>query len=469
MDDAWHQDQDNPQNWSKARRIFQTVLVAWIALTCTLGSSIYAPAHHQIMSRFHTSTTVAILPLSLYILGLGFGPVLTAPGSETLGRKAVYLFCMPVFAAFTIGGGFSNGIASLCVCRLFAGMFASPGLSIGSASIADIWSPAERAMPMALYVACPFLGPALGPLIGSFVVQEEDWRWAQWVTLFSTAVALGGILAMKETYKKIILKRRTKRQTSLAPVENTTSEKTSKISSFREWAQKDLMRPLHMLTTEPIVGILSLYVTFTFATMYAFFAVTPMVFDRAFGFDLEQQGLAYVGMAIGVVVTLGLLVAWAKYIYRPQVAQWRRNETAAARPAPPEFRLLPALVASPILPAGLFLFGWAAEYKTHWIAPIIGMALISCGHFLVFMTTTMYITDCYGPLHGASAMAGNTMLRYCIGAIVPLFAIQLFTSLGFGWASSLLAFVGVVLGMFPWVLLWYGQKLRERQKYANSN
>lgn len=38
--------------------------------------------------------------------------------------------------------------------------------------------------------------------------------------------------------------------------------------------------------------------------------------------------------------------------------------------------------------------------------------------------------DCYGPLHGASAMAGNTMLRYILGSIFPLFTLQMYERLG---------------------------------------
>ena len=69
---------------------------------------------------------------------------------------------MPVFALFILGAGFSSNIASLTVCRFFAGVFGSPGLSIGGATLSDIWQPHERAIPWAVYVTTPFLGPAIG-------------------------------------------------------------------------------------------------------------------------------------------------------------------------------------------------------------------------------------------------------------------------------------------------------------------
>ena len=283
---------------------------------------------------------------------------------------------------------------------------------------------------------------------------------------------------MNETYKKIILKKAHKKNS--IQISNAESgeerahelpvqEKGAWAIAARSWIKSTLTRPLHMLATEPIILFTGVYVALTFGIMYVFYTVTPFVFATSLGFDLERQGLAYIGMAIAVLLAFGLIVFWAQYMYRPQVAVWKRNEETKTLPQPPEWRLLPALVASPILPAALFLFGWTSQYKLHWIAPIVGMSLFAAGTYLVFLSTMMYLTDCYGPLYGASAMAGNTMLRYFLGATFPLFTLQMFSGLGIGWASSLLAFVCVVLGLCPWLLLRYGPKLRKRQKYANSN
>jgi hypothetical protein len=42
----------------------------------------------------------------------------------------------------------------------------------------------------------------------------------------------------------------------------------------------------------------------------------------------------------------------------------------------PEYRLPPLVVGTFFIPAGLFLYGWSAYYKIHWIVPIIGTALV---------------------------------------------------------------------------------------------
>jgi len=122
----------------------------------------YTPAYPQVMERFGVSTTVALLPLSLYVLALGLGPILGAPLSETFGRRAVYLITPPLGILFTLGAGFAPNFAALAILRFLAGMFFSPSLAIGAGTIADTCIPSERALATTLYILSPFLGPSLG-------------------------------------------------------------------------------------------------------------------------------------------------------------------------------------------------------------------------------------------------------------------------------------------------------------------
>ena len=121
------------------------------------------------MSQFGVSREIALLPFVFYLLGLSFGPVIAAPTSETFGRRVVYLAALPSFAVFTLGAGFSNNITALTICRFFAGMSSSPGLSVGSGTVADLFVVAERGVPVMVFVTSVQFGPALGPLVGGLL------------------------------------------------------------------------------------------------------------------------------------------------------------------------------------------------------------------------------------------------------------------------------------------------------------
>ena len=128
----------------------------------TLGASIYAPGIDEVAREFNVSTTVAILPLSLYTQGLAFGPLVGAPLCETYGRKVLFLATTPIFALFVLGSGLSQSISSLIVCRFFAGVFASPAISNASATIIDYSGAKNRAVPLSFYYSIPFFGAVFG-------------------------------------------------------------------------------------------------------------------------------------------------------------------------------------------------------------------------------------------------------------------------------------------------------------------
>lgn len=68
------------------------------------------------MERFGVSSTVAFLPLSLYVFALGLGPVLGGPLSEVAGRKAVFVLAVVLGGLFALGSAVNNSFVGLCIC-----------------------------------------------------------------------------------------------------------------------------------------------------------------------------------------------------------------------------------------------------------------------------------------------------------------------------------------------------------------
>ena len=52
---------------------------------------------------------------------------------------------------FIVGAGASQRISSLIICRLLAGLFASPGLNIGPSTVADILPVTSYAVPLVVH------------------------------------------------------------------------------------------------------------------------------------------------------------------------------------------------------------------------------------------------------------------------------------------------------------------------------
>ncbi|RDW64514.1 MFS transporter [Aspergillus mulundensis] len=462
----WDSDDDpgNPRNWSTLRKTLTTIVIGLIGFATTVNASIYSSGHEQVKHAFDVSTTVSLLPLSAYSLGLAFGPMISSPLSETFGRKFVYLLTLPMVDLFTIGVGASQGIASLIICRFIAGLFAAPGVSVAAATITDYTHPEARVIPLGIYYAVPTIGSSMGPLIGSFVVEQKGWRWTAWTPLIMAAIVHPPALFIRESYKPILLRKRAEKILGDGiPVRRQTAT-----TLFKEFITSTIIRPLHMLFTEPLVGFICLYCGFQFALLYTFVVASPRVFGSVYNFSPSAQGLSFLGMVAGCICAPVVLFTVDRLVQTHPTLRVRNNSTEGGGSSPPELKLYTAMFGSLILPTGLFLFAWTANPTIHWIVPIIAQGLTFLGSMLIYIPCNFYMLDVYGSKYGASASGASSLTRYMLSTAFPLFVPQMYGVLGVGWATSLLGFLAAGMAPIPWVFFYQGPGLRARSGYEHG-
>ncbi|RMD42315.1 hypothetical protein DV735_g2811, partial [Chaetothyriales sp. CBS 134920] len=382
-------DPGNPLNWTMGWKAYTMIMVSLQAITSTFGSSIISPGTREIAQEFNVSTTAAILALSLYVLGLALGPVISAPISETFGRRSVYLYLFPPSLFFTLGAGLTHSFAGLLICRLLAATLCSGCLAVGAGSMSDIWFPKHRAAAGAIYMLVPFLGPALGPSVGGYVALYKGWRWTQWCILFLGTFTYIVALPQRETYKKIILQQRAKKF-NLPPPPNTIPAGWQRTKFF---LTVSLFRPINMIFTEPIVCFLSLYTAFNFSVLFCFFAAFPVVYQspypdiQIYHMNTGQAGLIFFGLGIGnlastaVSIWLDLITYQRKFTKLDSDGQ---HALAGSSPLQPEERLINAKIGSFLLPVSLFWFGWTARPNIHWIVPTLATIPFAAGNLLMY-------------------------------------------------------------------------------------
>ena len=119
------------------------------------------------------------------------------------------------------------------------------------------------------------------------------------------------------------------------------------------------------------------------------------------------------------------------------------------------------LISGILCPAGLFIYGWTAHHKAHFLAPNVGAAVVAVGLIIGFQCSQAYTTDAYEARYAASAASVGAFLRTMCGFSFPLFAPSMYETLGLGWGNSLLAFLTLGLGWLGPVGLWvWGARLR---------
>lgn len=231
-----------------------------------------------------------------------------------------------------------------------------------------------------------------GPIVGGFVGETKSWRWILGVNaILSGVVWIAATLTIRETYAPVVLRSRAQ---ALSQMTGSVYVSTLDAAAGRppRPLSKELsisfIRPWSLLFREPIVLLTALYISIIYAILYMFFAAIPITFEGTRGWSPGIAGLPFIGVAVGVC--LGVIAAGM------DSKSYIRLTTAAAtagQVVEPEVRLRSAMVGSVILPIGLFLFAWTTFPSVHWIAPIIGTTLFSCGLFMVFVSLINYLID----------------------------------------------------------------------------
>ncbi|KAI2606327.1 major facilitator superfamily domain-containing protein [Hypoxylon fragiforme] len=456
-------DPDNPRNFSLFTRVYCTVAVSLLAFASAFAGAVYAPAQEQVMELFQCSQEVAVLPLSLYNLGLAFGPLIGAPLSEKYGRKAVFVVSTPIFILFMVGAGFTNRMTDLVVCRFFAGMFASPNINNASATLLDYTTDRYRGITLGIYYSLPSFAATLAPLVGGFIVRTKDWRWTQWAAIIMATATYLPVLLTRETYKKVIIQRRAIR----LGISDTSSQRTSFARAFRHFFTVLIQRPIHMLATEPIVTFVSLYNGLIFGLLYCFVIAVPWLAREYYHFDKIGESLSYLGVTLGTLTACCPFVLADIFFYQRRLGSWQQTHEPDEK-LPPEYRLAPAMAGSVLLPISLLIAGWTAEYRIHWFVPIFFQGMTMLSSLLVYAGATMFMLDAYGPLYGASAAGAMMLTRYTLSTVFPLFTLQMFRALGAGWATSILTLMSLLMAPIPWCFWTFGERIRARSKYETS-
>ena len=106
--------------------------------TCvTCASSMYTLTYNQITTEFQISREVATLGLSLFVIGLGLGPMILGPLSEFYGRRPIYIISFGFFLIWLIPCAVAKNIGTELVSRFIDGFAGSAFLSVAGGTVGD--------------------------------------------------------------------------------------------------------------------------------------------------------------------------------------------------------------------------------------------------------------------------------------------------------------------------------------------
>ncbi|CAK7206165.1 hypothetical protein SEUCBS139899_008950 [Sporothrix eucalyptigena] len=520
---------DDPHTWPNSRKNTMLALSCIATFLTAYSAGSFSPPANRMADAFGTSLTVVLFAgITTFCLGFALAPMLLAPLSEYNGRYPVFVCAGTVFVIFQLVSGASPDLASMLVSRILVGVGGSVFSTMVGGVIADMWHADGRNTPMTLFSGSVLFATGCGPLVSGVITYRTTypqnandvltnasprapWRWVFWHQAIADAVLMVALVFLfHESRGSVLLSRKAaalnkwynereasgffgvwikesdaplaKRSQNVLEGEHVHDPKAPEGSTELKrirWVVKDdedrttmlhmigmsVYRPFHMLFTEPVVFFFSLWVAFAWAVLYLTFGSIFLVFEDVYDFNMEQAGYAFSSMLVGATVATVIGLYQDRFLLKilplPQVLRDR------LRSGVPENRLCGACVTSILLPIGLFIFGFTARPDYHWIAPMIGIGISTVGIFAVYLSTFNYLADVYHRF-ASSALAAQSCCRNVLGGIFPLVMRPLFTNVGISRAGALLGGIAMGLTLVPWVLLYFGETIRKRSKFAQS-
>ncbi|EXA30264.1 hypothetical protein FOVG_18354 [Fusarium oxysporum f. sp. pisi HDV247] len=304
----------------------------------------------------------------------------------------------------------------------------------GSGTISDIFPVQEEGKAMAVWA----MGPCIGPLAGGYMVEAIRWRWTGFIATLC-------YFAAPETYAPTLLR------TKAAKLKKETGN--SDLYSIldkdgltpKQRLSNDSIRPMRMLFTHLPVFILSLSTSpSSTACCTSCSAPSPLYLRSSMGLVLAPSV-----WRISLQVLECCLVVIKKKV--------EQNGKKVPEDRLPIWMTLPSGL---LIVGALLSYGWAADQNTHWIVPMIGVAL-SCFSLMGIMMCLQTYLDAY-VTYAASAVAAMTVLRSLAGAMLPLTGLSMYDDLGLGWENSIIAFLALALVPVPVIFFLQGFKIRAK-------
>ena len=216
-------------------------------------------------------------------------------------------------------------------------------------------------------------GSHIAPLLGGPIGQFLGWRWC-----FKFAAIIDGVMFLVILFclpETLYVRPETDSKTEVPEVKSKDTKGV--FSDGLKLKDRNPELPLRLnqfvwpsikMARYPSVLFPALY----YATQYGFASILPAVtvaniFNKEFKWDTLQIGLGY-GLSLTIGGCLGELAAGMVLD-----AIVKRKIKMNGKKPHPEARLQAIWTGEILVPAGLLIYGFTIQYKTHWMGPLMGM------------------------------------------------------------------------------------------------
>ncbi len=135
-----------------------------------------------------TKSSDTQLLITMIFLGLGIGPLLFGPISDSLGRKPIVYMGFAVFIVASLICIYSESLYWMVIGRILQGVGLSAPRTISIAMVRDSYSGDYMARIMSFITVVFIMVPIVAPAMGKFVLDHYNWQAIFYIQLIFTVL-----------------------------------------------------------------------------------------------------------------------------------------------------------------------------------------------------------------------------------------------------------------------------------------
>ncbi|KAJ9486590.1 hypothetical protein VN97_g6735 [Penicillium thymicola] len=486
-------DPNDPLNWPLWRKNLNFGLACYYAMMVLALIDVATVTWEPVKQELGFSYVLLNDSYAAGCASLSIGAIILVPFSLKYGRRPVYILSTAAQCGLCVWLARMQNVADLMLSNILTCIVGALSEVLVQMTVADVYFIHHRGTANTIYYWCINLGATFSPLAGGYIIPSQGWRWVWW---WMVILLFAGLVAFTFCYEETMFSRRIegiavpdkvppeqpldKMDTEMslpdadkaqaAHGESTAVRIDTSIPKKTYWQKLPLWstspmplsqmarqtyQPLVILFSFPAVtfmaleyGMLNACTTIPVTTYSSVMTLPP------YNFNPQQIGL--MGMPLFVGTTLGALACGPLSDSLVLYLAKRRQGIYE-----PEMRLWLALVCTPLVPAGLFMFGIGLNNQSHWWLPALGLGISSFGIVPGSSSALTYLTDAYTDIV-PDFMVGITSVSNLISMLFVFIQTPWSQKTGLSWFYVAFGLIVTAIMLGNLIFIYFGKRFRVR-------